>query len=217
MLKPGRKAPAMSAMEAPPQSALAPARPSARTFAGVDFDAPSLVVARDLIGTVLLFDGVGGRIVETEAYDRTEPAAHSFGGPTPRTAVMFGPSAHSYVYLSYGMHWCLNFVCREEGHGAGVLIRALEPLVGLDAMRARRGVDEARALCSGPGKLCQALGVTRAHNGLALDAPPFALLPAEGAVEVLVGPRIGISKAVELPWRFGLAGSRYLSQPFRAR
>jgi DNA-3-methyladenine glycosylase len=186
-------------------------------LAGIDFNAPSHLVAQQLIGTVLLVDGVGGRIVETEAYDREDPASHSFAGPTERNGVMFGPSAHAYVYRSYGIHWCLNFVCCEEGHGAGVLIRALEPLAGLERMRARRDAPHAdlRLLCSGPGKLSQALGVTRAHNGLALAAPPFALGARSEPAQLVAGPRIGISKAVDLPWRFGLAGSRFLSRPFR--
>ncbi|RSZ56848.1 DNA-3-methyladenine glycosylase [Massilia atriviolacea] len=184
-------------------------------LAGVDFGAPSQEVARQLIGVELLVDGVGGRIVETEAYDRDDPASHSFSGPSERNLAMFGPPGHAYVYRSYGIHWCLNFVCREEGHGAGVLIRAIEPRAGIDLMRTRRGVDDARLLCSGPGKLSQALGITRLHNALALDAPPFVLLaPAEPAV-LVAGPRIGISKAMDLPWRFGLAGSRFLSRPFR--
>ncbi|WP_082219684.1 DNA-3-methyladenine glycosylase [Massilia sp. NR 4-1] len=183
-------------------------------IAGIDFSAPSHDVARRLIGVTVLVDGVGGRIVETEAYDRVDPASHSFSGPTPRNQAMFGAPGHAYVYLSYGMHWCLNFVCREEGHGAGVLIRALEPVLGLEAMRARRGQHDARLLCSGPGRVCQALGVTRAHNALALNALPFELLPRSGRVRIAVGPRIGISKAVDLPWRFGLAGSRFLSKPF---
>ncbi|KQV90858.1 3-methyladenine DNA glycosylase [Massilia sp. Root351] len=187
-------------------------------IAGIDFNAPSHEVAPQLIGVTVLVDGVGGRIVETEAYDMTEPAAHTFSGPSARNASMFGPPGHAYVYLSHGIHWCLNFVCREAGHGAGVLIRAIEPLAGLDAMRVRRGGEDVRMLCSGPGKLCQAMAVTRAHNGLALTAAPFELvapsvplLPAALAV----GPRIGISKAIELPWRFGEAGSRFLSRPFR--
>jgi DNA-3-methyladenine glycosylase len=184
-------------------------------LAGIDFNAPSHEVARQLIGVVVLIDGVGGRIVETEAYDRDDPASHTFSGPTERNMAMFGHSAHAYVYRSYGIHWCLNFVCRENGHGAGVLLRALEPTDGLDLMRARRGVDEARLLCSGPGKLCQALGVTRALNGKPLAEAPFELLPASGPVEVATGPRIGISKAMDVPWRFGLAGSRYLSRPMR--
>ncbi|MES2319564.1 MAG: DNA-3-methyladenine glycosylase [Pseudomonadota bacterium] len=184
-------------------------------IAGIDFGAPSEQVARSLIGTLLLVNGVGGRIVETEAYDRLDPASHSFSGPTARNEAMFGPPGHAYVYLSHGIHWCLNFVCREAGHGAGVLIRALEPLAGLDLMRARRDADALRQLCSGPGKLCQALAVTRAHNGARLDAPPFALAPPADPVEVVAGPRIGISKAVEVPWRFGLAGSPFVSRPFR--
>jgi DNA-3-methyladenine glycosylase len=184
-------------------------------LAGIDFNAPSSEVAQRLIGAVLLVGGVGGRIVETEAYDREEPASHSFCGPTERNEVMFGPSAHAYVYRSYGIHWCLNFVCREAGHGAGVLIRALEPLAGMAAMQQRRGALDARMLCSGPGKLCQALAVTRTHNGMALAAAPFELIAPERAPPIVAGPRIGISKAVELPWRFGLDGSRFHSRPFR--
>ncbi|WP_348756040.1 DNA-3-methyladenine glycosylase [uncultured Aquincola sp.] len=185
-------------------------------LAGVDFMADAPQVARSLIGVLLLVDGVGGRIVETEAYDREDPASHSHVGPRPRNASMFGPPAHVYVYRSYGIHWCMNFVCREAGHGAGVLIRAIEPLFGLDLLRERRGglLDD-RLLCAGPGRVGQALGITRAHDGLPLNAPPFELRPAEGSVNVVTGPRIGISKAVELPWRFGLAGSRHLSKPFR--
>lgn len=186
------------------------------TLAGVDFATDAPQVARALIGVLVLVDGVGGRIVETEAYDREDPASHSHGGPRPRNASMFGPPAHLYVYRSYGIHWCMNFVCREAGHGAGVLIRAIEPLFGLDLLRQRRGglLDD-RLLCAGPGRVGQALGISRAHDGLPLDAPPFELRPAEGSVDVVTGPRIGISKAVELPWRFGLAGSRHLSKPFR--
>lgn len=183
-------------------------------IAGIDFSAPSHEVARLLIGTVVLIDGVGGRIVETEAYDREDPASHTFSGETPRNAAMFGPPAHAYVYRSYGIHWCLNFVCREAGHGAGVLLRAIEPMEGLDAMRARRGVEEHKLLCSGPGKLCQAMGVTHALNGMPLAQAPFLLLPREGDCVVVTGPRIGISKAVEVPWRFGLKGSRFVSRPF---
>ena len=184
-------------------------------LAGIDFHAPAHEVAQQLIGTVVLVGGVGGRIVETEAYDREDPASHAYSGPTERNGAMFGAPAHAYVYRSYGIHWCLNFVCREHGHGAGVLIRALEPLAGLDVMRERRGVDDARLLCSGPGKLCQALGVTRALNGAPLAAPPFELLAPDEAIELVAGPRIGISKAMEVPWRFGLAGSRFVSKPFR--
>jgi DNA-3-methyladenine glycosylase len=181
----------------------------------INFLASSATVARQLIGATLLVDGVGGRIVETEAYDHEDPASHSFAGPTPRNAAMFGPPAHAYVYRSYGIHWCLNLVCREEGHGAGVLIRAIEPLTRLDRMRERRGLDEVRLLCAGPGRVGQALGITREHNGLALAVPPFELLPASGRPRVISGPRIGISKAMEQPWRFGLDGSRFLSRPFR--
>lgn len=184
-------------------------------LAGIDFLAPAESVARALIGVTVLVDGVGGRIVETEAYDREDPASHAFSGETERNASMFGPPAHVYVYRSYGIHWCLNFVCREAGHGAGVLIRALEPVTGLDVMRARRDAVDERALCSGPGKLCQALGVTRAHDGMQLAGASFALLPAAPDLAIVAGARIGISKAVEVPWRFGLAGSRFLSRPLR--
>ena len=184
-------------------------------LADIDFSADASVVARRLIGVTVLVGGVGGRIVETEAYDRLDPASHTFSGMTPRNASMFGPPGGAYVYRSYGIHWCLNFVCREAGHGAGVLLRAIEPLAGIDSMRARRGVDDARLLCSGPGRVCQALAVTQAHNGLPLDAPPFALLAHAEEAVVLAGPRIGISKARDTPWRFVLAGSRYLSKPMR--
>ena len=176
-----------------------------------------LEVAPDLIGATLLVDGVGGRIVELEAYHHTDPAAHSFRGPTTRNAVMFGPPGYAYVYRSYGIHWCLNFVCEPKGSASAVLIRALEPTTGLATMRRRRGVKDERLLCSGPGRLCEALGVTHAHNGLALDAPPFRLYARDGAIEVLTGLRIGITKAVELPWRYGLKGSRFLSKPFKPK
>lgn len=186
-----------------------------KQLAGIDWDADSTIVARQLIGVTVLIDGVGGRIVETEAYDREDPASHTFAGPTQRNMAMFGPPAHAYVYLSHGIHWCLNLVCREAGHGAGVLIRALAPDVGVEQMIARRGTPDLRNLCSGPGKLGQAIGVTRALNGVPLDAPPFTLIAAEGTPDIVVGPRIGISKAVDQPWRFGLAGSPYVSRPFR--
>ena len=173
-------------------------------------------VAADLIGATFLFNGVGGRIVEVEAYHHTDPAAHSYGGPTERNAVMFGPPGFAYVYRSYGIHWCVNFVCEPEGSASAVLIRAIEPLEGLATMRCRRGLDDPRLLCSGPGRVCAALGVTRAHNALALDAPPFELHRRSGEVEIVTGPRIGITKAVEKPWRYGLKGSRFLSKPFKA-
>ena len=172
-------------------------------------------VAPDLIGAELLVDGVGGRIVEVEAYDHEDPAAHGFRGRTPRNAVMFGPPGHAYVYRSYGMHWCINFVCEGKGIASAVLIRALEPRIGLATMRSRRGVDEERLLCSGPGRLTEALGVTREHDGLALDRPPFALRARTAPIEILAGPRIGITKAAAKPWRYGLAGSKFLSRPFR--
>jgi DNA-3-methyladenine glycosylase len=180
------------------------------------FDRSVHDVAPELIGAMLLFDGVGGRIVEVEAYHQTEPAAHSFRGPTPRNAVMFGPPGYAYVYRSYGIHWCLNFVCEPKGSAGAALIRAIEPTAGLRAMRRRRGLSDERLLCAGPGRVCEALGITAAHNGMALDAPPFELFARPGAVEVVAGPRIGITKAAELPWRYGLKGSRYLSKPFKA-
>jgi DNA-3-methyladenine glycosylase len=171
-------------------------------------------VAPDLIGATLLFRGVGGVIVEAEAYHHTDPAAHSFHGRTERNAVMFGPPGYAYVYRSYGIHWCLNFVCEREGSAAAVLIRALAPTHGLAAMRRRRGVKDERLLCSGPGRLCEALGITRAHNGLALDRPPFELQAQTEPVDIASGPRIGITKAAELPWRYGLKGSRFVSKSF---
>jgi DNA-3-methyladenine glycosylase len=171
-------------------------------------------VAPDLIGTTLLVDGVGGIIVEVEAYHHTEPAAHSYRGPTARNAVMFGPAGFAYVYRSYGIHWCVNFVCEKAGSASAVLIRALEPTHGIAAMRRRRGLHDERSLCSGPGKLTEALGITLAHNGLALDAPPIALYARSAKPEVVAGVRIGLTKAVDLPWRYGLKGSKFLSKPF---
>jgi len=179
-----------------------------------DFYVDAHVMARALIGATLLIDGVGGRIVETEAYDREDPASHSHAGPTDRNRAMFGPPGRAYVYRSYGIHWCLNFVCREEGHGAGVLIRALEPTHGLERMRVRRGLEEPRLLCAGPGRLGQALAVKHEYNGHRLDRPPFDVFKAPEESPVVCGPRIGISKAADVPWRFGLAGSRYVSRPF---
>jgi DNA-3-methyladenine glycosylase len=179
------------------------------------FDRPVLSVAPELIGATLLVNGVGGRIVEVEAYHHTDPAAHSYRGPTERNAVMFGPPGYAYVYRSYGIHWCLNFVCEEEGSASAVLIRALEPLAGIAAMRRRRGMVDEWALCSGPGKLCEALGVTHRHNGLSLDRAPFELRAREATPEIAVGPRIGITKAVAHPWRYGLKESKFLSKPFK--
>jgi DNA-3-methyladenine glycosylase len=187
-----------------------PARPK-RSF----FDRSVHEVAPELIGATLLFDGVGGRIVEVEAYHHTDPAAHSFNGQTPRNAVMFGPPGFAYVYRSYGIHWCLNFVCEADGSASAILVRAIEPLEGLAKMRRRRGLKDDRLLCSGPGRLCEALGVTIAHNGLALDRAPFQLIAREDKPEIASGVRIGITKAAELPWRYGLKDSRYLSKPFR--
>lgn len=181
------------------------------------FDRDVVAVARALIGATLMVDGVGGIIVETEAYHQREPAAHSYGGRTERNAVMFGPPGYAYVYRSYGIHWCLNFVCGPEGMASAVLIRALEPKVGIDVMRTRRGVEEVHALCSGPGKLCEALGVTRAHNGSALDRPPFRLLARDGRPHIVAGRRIGITKAMDLDWRFGLKGSPFLSRVFKEK
>jgi len=172
-------------------------------------------VAPDLIGVTLLIDGVGGRIVEVEAYDQEDSASHGFRGQTARNAVMFGAAGYAYVYRSYGIHWCLNFVCDEPGRAEAVLIRALAPTQGLDVMRTRRAVSAERALCSGPGKLCQALGVTGDHNGRALDAPPFELLQRIGTPEIVTGRRIGITRAADLAWRYGLEGSPFVSRPFR--
>ena len=172
-------------------------------------------VAPELIGVTLLVDGVGGRIVEVEAYDHEDPASHGFRGRTDRNASMFGPPGHAYVYRSYGIHWCLNLVCEEVGVANAVLLRALEPTRGLEQMRARRGLEDERLLCSGPGRLCQALGVTREHDGLPLDRPPFELLAGDSPVDVVNGPRIGITRAAELPWRYAEAGSRFLSRPLR--
>jgi len=172
-------------------------------------------VAAALIGATFLVDGVGGKIVELEAYHHEDPAAHGYRGRTARNASMFGPPGHAYVYRSYGVHWCVNFVCEAEGVADAVLIRALEPTQGLEEMRQRRGLEDERLLCAGPGRLCQALAITRQHDGLPLDRPPFRLEPRTEPPEIARGPRIGITRAVDLPWRYGLAGSRFLSRPLR--
>ena len=182
-----------------------------------DFFAGSVhEVAPALIGVTLLVEGVGGRIVEAEAYDQEDPASHGYRGRTQRNASMFGPPGHAYVYRSYGIHWCLNLVCEDEGVANAVLVRALEPTHGIEHMRERRGLEAERLLCSGPGRLCQALNVTREHDGRLLDRPPFELLAADEPVEVVAGPRIGITQAAERPWRYAEAGSRFLSRAVRA-
>jgi DNA-3-methyladenine glycosylase len=173
------------------------------------------VVAPELIGAELYVDGVGGTIVEVEAYDHEDPAAHGYGNRrTPRNASMFLGGGHAYVYRSYGIHWCLNVVCGEEDVASAVLLRALAPTRGLEEMRARRRVDGHRLLASGPGRLCQALGVTKEHDGLPVDRPPFDLRERTEVPEIAVGVRIGITKATDLPWRYGLAGSPFLSRRF---
>ena len=178
------------------------------------FARPVHEVAPELIGATLLVDGVGGRIVEVEAYDQDDPASHGFRGLTARTASMFGPPGHAYVYRSYGIHWCLNLVCAAAGRAEAALVRALEPTSGLEAMQERRGVEAPRALCSGPGKLCQALGISRVLDGLPLDEAPFELHARGAEPPLAVGRRIGITRAVEQPWRYGLAGSPFLSRRF---
>jgi DNA-3-methyladenine glycosylase len=171
-------------------------------------------VAPELIGATFLVNGIGGIIVEVEAYHHTDPAAHSFRGPTARNKVMFGPPGFSYVYRSYGIHWCINFVCEQEGSASAVLIRALQPTHGIPIMRRRRRLHDERSLCSGPGKLTEALGISDEHNGLPLDASPIALHARPDKPDVVAGVRIGITKAAELPWRYGLKGSKFLSKPF---
>jgi DNA-3-methyladenine glycosylase len=181
----------------------------------VNFDRDAHEVAPDLIGAELLVGGVGGLIVEVEVYAPGDPASHAWRGRTPRNAAMFGPPGHAYVYRSYGIHWCLNFVCGPGEIPSAVLLRALEPTAGLETMRARRGLDDVRLLCSGPGRLCQALAVTGAQDGLALERPPFSLSRPAATPEIVTGTRIGLTKAVDLPWRYGFAGSRFLSRPFK--
>jgi DNA-3-methyladenine glycosylase len=173
-------------------------------------------VAHDLVGCSLLYRGVGGVIVETESYERNDPACHAYAGLTPRTATLFGPPARAYVYLSYGIHSCLNFVCEPEGEAAAVLVRALEPRWGVDEMRRRRGRDAPRDLCSGPGKLTEALGIGLDLDGAPICEPPFEVSSRDEGwlgVEVGAGPRIGITRAAELPWRYCARGSGYLSRP----
>lgn len=196
-------------------AAPAPARAGARL--GRDFFArPAAEVAPALVGCMLTVDGVGGLIVETERYEQDDPASHSFRGPRGRAAVMFGPPGRLYVYRSYGLHWCVNLVCEPEGRGAAVLIRALAPVHGIARMRARRRGVADRLLCAGPGRLTQALAIDRHHDGAeAVDpAGPVRLFDRACPAELVTGPRIGISVATERPWRFGLAGSPYLSRPF---
>jgi DNA-3-methyladenine glycosylase len=174
-------------------------------------------VAPEVLGATLLVSGVGGTIVEVEAYDQDDPASHGYGGRTARNATMFGPAGHAYVYRSYGIHWCLNLVCEREGVASALLVRALEPAFGIDEMRVRRGVHEARLLCSGPGRLCQALAISRAHDGLPLDEPPFRLLRRRETFAVAAGPRVGITRAADRPWRYVVVGSRFLSRPAERR
>ena len=181
----------------------------------IDFSRSVHEIAPELIGATLLVDGVGGRIVEVEAYDREDPASHAYRGRTQRNASMFGPPGHAYVYRSYGIHWCLNLVCEGVEVPSAVLVRALEPTHGLDQMRRRRGFDDPRVLASGPGRLCQALGITREHDGLPLDRSPFELRERAGPVQVHSGARVGITRATELPWRYAEVGSRFLSRPLR--
>ncbi|WP_375408075.1 DNA-3-methyladenine glycosylase [uncultured Methylobacterium sp.] len=176
------------------------------------FARPVVQVAAELVGCVIDVDGVGGIIVETEAYDRTDPASHSFRGQTRRNASMFGPPAHAYVYRSYGLHWCLNVVCEP---GSAVLIRAIEPRSGIDAMERRRGLSSPRLLCAGPGRLTQALGITDAHDGRAVGSAGFSILTATEPLAVIADRRIGITQAVDQPWRFLAAGSRFVSRPAR--
>ncbi|MEK1894574.1 MAG: DNA-3-methyladenine glycosylase [Rhizobium sp.] len=175
------------------------------------FERDAIAVARDLLGCHLNVGDVGGRITETEAYFPDDEASHSFRGPTQRNGAMFGRPGNVYIYRIYGMYWCLNFVCTT---GSAVLIRAIEPAAGITTMTERRGSDVLTQLCSGPGKLCQALGIDLSLNDRLLDRPPFSITPS-APIEIVAGKRIGITKNAEAPWRFGISGSRYLSRPFR--
>ncbi len=200
-------------------SGAAVAAPRGELLEAAFFERDVHTVARELVGCSLLFAGAGGVIVETESYERDDPACHAHAGRTARTEVLFGPPAHAYVYLSYGIHSLLNFVAEPEGSAAAVLIRALEPVWGLDGMALRRGTSESRALCSGPGKVGQALGIGLESNRASITEAPFELRARARSwrqVEVVASPRIGISVATELPWRFCATGSRYLSRPLRA-
>ena len=170
-------------------------------------------VARDLVGATFLLSGVGGTVVETEAYAPEDPASHSYRGKTTRNAAMFGLPGTLYVYRSYGIHWCANIVCGEEGVGAAVLLRALEPTHGLPTMQARRGTDDVLRLCSGPGCVTQALGITRDHDGARVNSPPFGLHLPDELPDTVVGPRVGISRAQAEPWRYSLRSSAYVSRP----
>lgn len=177
------------------------------------FDRNAVDVARDLVGAELLLRDIGGIVVGTEAYLPDDPASHSFRGRTLRNAAMFGEPGTAYIYRSYGIHWCLNAVCKP---GSAVLFRAIEPMVGTHVMVERRGVPQPTLLASGPGRLCQALGIDLECNGCRLLEPPFSLRASSMPLQVVSGPRIGITKAVEKPWRFGLANSRFLSRRFPA-
>lgn len=178
------------------------------------FARDAVVVAKDLIGSQLYVDGVGGEIVETEAYLPDDPASHSYRGMTARNALMFGPPGYAYVYQIYGLHWCLNFVCGAEGEGSAVLIRAIEPKSGLDQMSKRRGTSNLRLLCSGPGRLTQALNIDQRCNGSALSDPPFRWAENKDDIATVAGPRIGINSGIHSPWRFGKVGSPFVSRPF---
>jgi DNA-3-methyladenine glycosylase len=193
------------------KDAMHPELPLPRHF----FERDAVTVARDIIGVTLCVRDVGGVIIEAEAYDQTDPASHSYGGRrTARNIAMFGPAAHAYVYRSYGIHWCLNFVCGSKPPGAAVLIRALQPTAGIELMRQRRGAVSERQLCCGPGNLTQALAITGELDGKPLFAPPFKLLARSSHPDVVSGPRIGITRGTELPWRFGLLKSPFLSRRF---